>query len=89
MATHIACFDMPIQGQEVTVYYTFTTVNPPDVEVTKVMYNGANILKVLHPDDYDDVVYLCERNAPEALAEERACAAESRWEAKRDDALHA
>lgn len=82
MATHYACFDTSLHGPEVTVHYTFPTNDPRDVEVVRVVYNGVNILRVLHDEDAALLRDRAVMNAPEALEEERATAAEFHREAR-------
>lgn len=80
-------FAHALNDGEVCIHYSYDWDDPRLIEITVVEYQGVNIIQLLHPEDYEYLLSVSAEKAPEAKAEEKACAAEAEWERRRDEEL--
>ncbi len=82
-----ASFEHALNDGEVTVNYLYDHMDPSYNEIESICYGTTNITAIVHPEDFEYLNGLLTEKALEDNYESRACAAEARWEADREDRL--
>lgn len=82
-------FERALNDATVEVTFSYPSTDPECAEITGVLYQGIDVWNVLHQEDQDRLNDSLAYYAKEYDAEERACAAESKWEADREERLFA